>query len=184
MTNIIIVFPKQEDGRNIRNILVKNGFSVSGVCTSGAQVLQCIEELEEGIILSGYRYSDMIYAELHELLPASFQMLLVASPRYLGEVNMKDIVCVAVPIKSHELLATLGMMVEAAERKKYRRRKRAVKTRSEQDQLIIRRAKALLMERNHMTEEEAHRYIQKCSMDSGTSMTESAQMVMSLFGEV
>ena len=148
MTNIIIVFPKQEDGRNIRNILVKNGFSVSGVCTSGAQVLQCIEELED------------------------------------GEVNMKDIVCVAVPIKSHELLATLGMMVEAAERKKYRRRKRAVKTRSEQDQLIIRRAKALLMERNHMTEEEAHRYIQKCSMDSGTNMAESAQMVLSLLGEV
>ena len=97
---------------------------------------------------------------------------------------MKDIVCVAVPIKSHELLATLGMMVEAAERKKYRRRKRAVKTRSEQDQLIIRRAKALLMERNHMTEEEAHRYIQKCSMDSGTNMAESAQMVLSLLGEV
>ena len=37
-----------------------------------------------------------------------------------------------------------------------------------------------LMERNHMTEEEAHRYIQKCSMDSGTSLTETAQMVLSM----
>ena len=36
------------------------------------------------------------------------------------------------------------------------------------------------MERNHMTEEEAHRYIQKCSMDSGTSLTETARMVLSM----
>ena len=31
-----------------------------------------------------------------------------------------------------------------------------------------------------MSEEEAHRYIQKCSMDSGTNMLETAQMVISL----
>ena len=35
-------------------------------------------------------------------------------------------------------------------------------------------------ERNSMTEEEAHRYIQKCSMDSGTNLVETAQMVISL----
>ena len=36
------------------------------------------------------------------------------------------------------------------------------------------------MRRNHMTEEEAHRYIQKCSMDSGTNLIETAQMVLSI----
>ncbi len=48
--------------------------------------------------------------------------------------------------------------------------------------ILIDRAKALLMERNGMTEEEAHRYIQKCSMDSGTNIVETAQMVISLKG--
>lgn len=46
--------------------------------------------------------------------------------------------------------------------------------------MIVAQAKNLLMERNNMTEEEAHRYIQKCSMDSGTNLIETAQMVMSL----
>ena len=41
-------------------------------------------------------------------------------------------------------------------------------------------AKSILMERNGMTEEEAHRYMQKCSMDSGTNIVETAQMVLSL----
>ena len=45
---------------------------------------------------------------------------------------------------------------------------------------MIRQAKALLMERNNMTEEEAHRYLQKCSMDNGTNMVETAQMILTL----
>ena len=34
------------------------------------------------------------------------------------------------------------------------------------------------MARNRMTEEEAHRYLQKCSMDSGNNMAETAGMVL------
>ncbi len=43
--------------------------------------------------------------------------------------------------------------------------------------------KSLLIERNHMTESEAHRYMQKCSMDSGTNLVETAQMVLTLLTE-
>ena len=37
--------------------------------------------------------------------------------------------------------------------------------------------------RHYMTEEEAHRYLQKCSMDSGTNMLETAQMVLTIMSE-
>ena len=68
-------------------------------------------------------------------------------------------------------------MNQARRRKKLRSRP---KQRTEEEKKILWEAKAVLMERNHMTEEEAHRYIQKCSMDSGTSLTETAQMVLSM----
>jgi response regulator NasT len=45
---------------------------------------------------------------------------------------------------------------------------------------VIQRAKLLLMERNNMSEEEAHRYIQKTSMDSGTNLVEMAEMILSM----
>ena len=45
---------------------------------------------------------------------------------------------------------------------------------------MLEEAKGLLMERNGMSEEEAHRYIQKCSMDSGTNLVETAEMVLSM----
>ena len=40
------------------------------------------------------------------------------------------------------------------------------------------------MERNHMTEEEAHRYLQKTSMDSGTNLVETAQMLLDVDGSI
>ena len=42
------------------------------------------------------------------------------------------------------------------------------------------KASVLIMEKNQMTEEEAYRHIQKCSMDSGTNMVETAQMLLML----
>ena len=36
------------------------------------------------------------------------------------------------------------------------------------------------MSRNNLTEEEAHRYIQKRSMNNGTDMVETALMILSL----
>lgn len=37
------------------------------------------------------------------------------------------------------------------------------------------------MERNRLTEEGAHRYLQKRSMETGRTMAESARMVLMLF---
>ena len=54
---------------------------------------------------------------------------------------------------------------------------------SAEEQGVIRRAKKLLMKRNHLTEPEAHWYLQKTSMDTGRTMTESAHMVTMLIPE-
>ena len=71
------------------------------------------------------------------------------------------------------------MMLEARKRRKRRKRTRPQERSAEEKELIL-KAKALLMDRNTMTEPEAYRYIQKCSMDNGTSLTETAQMIISL----
>src|SRR5699024_12135453 len=63
------------------------------------------------------------------------------------------------------------------------RKKKQPKKRSQREENYIRNAKFLLMERNHLSEEEAHRYIQKSSMDSGTNMVETAQMILMLMFE-
>ena len=179
MANIIVAFSKPEDGKSIKNILMRSGFQVIAVCTSGAQALNCADGLSNGIVVSGYRFEDMIYQELRDYLPDCFEMLLVASPSRWAGHEPEGIVCLPMPLKVYDLVSTLEMMVQTQTRRR-KRRKPQPKERSEEEQILIDQAKALLMERNNMTEAEAHRYIQKCSMDSGTNMVETAQMVMSL----
>lgn len=179
MTGIVIVFPKAEDGKSIRNLLVRYGYEVSAVCTLGSQVLNQIDLMNSGIIISGYKYPDMHYLELKESLPEGFDMLLLASARVCTECADPDIICVTMPLKVQDLMSTLEMMCMHQMRRKKRLRSKP-KQRTEAEKRTLREAKEVLMERNRMTEEEAHRYLQKCSMDSGTSLTETAQMVLAM----
>lgn len=179
MVSMIVVFPKAEDAKNIRNILVRSGYQVAAVCTSGAQALSVTDRIESGIVVCGYRFTDMVYSQLLQDLPAGFQMLLVASSQMLASCEENGIVRLQLPLKVHDLVNTLELMTANLLRERKRARQRP-RTRSEGEKKLIADAKKLLMERNHMSEEEAHRYMQKCSMDSGTGLVETAQMVFAL----
>lgn len=179
MANVIVAFSKPEDARNIKNILMKNGFGVTSVCTSGAQALAQVENLHSGVIVCGYRLTDMLFAELRECLSPEFEMLMMSSPARWTSKMPQNVVCLPMPLKVHDLVSTLEMMVQAQARRR-RKFRQQPKQRNRQEHDLINQAKTLLMERGSMTEEEAHRYIQKRSMDSGTNMVETAQMVISL----
>ena len=83
------------------------------------------------------------------------------------------------PLKVHDLINTVDMMVQGIERRRRKLRSKP-RERNAEEVRLIKDAKEVLMNRNHMSEEEAHRYIQKCSMDSGTNMVETAQMVLTM----
>ncbi|MDE6890000.1 MAG: response regulator [Eubacterium sp.] len=179
--NIIVAFPKIENAKSVRGILQKSGYIVDAVCVSGTQALRAANDLDSGIIICTYRLPDMGYAELYDYLAPRYAMLLIGTEGQLRERAQADIVGLCVPLKVHELLQTVAMMAEVSARKKKTRR-RQPKDRSAQERRMIDQAKLLLAERNHFSEEEAHRYLQKHSMANGTSLTETAQMIISLMG--
>ena len=77
-------------------------------------------------------------------------------------------------------MQTVNMLLDTLERRK-RKRKLKPRARSDEDKMAISRAKEILMENHGMTEEEAHRYLQKRSMDSGTNLAEMARMVLEMY---
>ena len=182
MTNIIVVLPKAEDARGVKNILVRSGFRVTGVCTTGAQAISQADGLNDGIIICSFKLMDMVYSELHDCMPHGFEMLLMASNRFLSECERKGIVCLSMPLKVNDLISTVGMMCDEIQRRR-RKAKLKPRVRSAEEEADIKGAKELLMARNHMTEEEAHRYLQKCSMNSGTNIAETARMVLAMMKE-
>lgn len=174
---IIVVFPKMQDARNIMNAIVKQGFDVVLATTTGAQAISKANELDGGVIISGYKLTDMYYADLYEYLPKGFELILMASRAKLDNCYNNSIVCVEMPVRMRELIETLNMVAYRYEKQKKKNKKLERKA---ADKAIIERAKAVLMERNHMSEEEAHYYLQKTSMDAGTALVEVAEMVLSM----
>ncbi len=179
MTGIIIAFPSAEAGQKVKAILARNGFDVAGVCTNGSQVIQEANELDDGVVICSYRLPDMIYRELNEYLPSGFRMVTVTSRENWADNGDDNVISLSLPLKSHELLATMEMVVYNVQEAR-RRKKTRPRTRSPEEQELIGQAKGILMTRNNMTENEAHRYLQKTSMDNGTSLTETAQMILAM----
>ena len=152
-TSIVIALPKIEDAKKIRTVLNRYGFTVAAVCNSGANALASISELDGGV-------------------------LLMASRGVISEAPT-SVLCVGMPLKVGDLVNTVSMMISQIERR-WKKDKKKPKQRSWKEQNYISNAKMLLMERNHLSEDDAYRYIQKCSMDSGTNMVETAQMLLML----
>ena len=84
------------------------------------------------------------------------------------------------PIKAADLVDTVNLMYD----KLYYQMKRAKAKpaiRTEEEKQVITHAKLMLMQQKGMTEEEAHKYLQKKSMDNGTNLVETAHMILDVF---
>lgn len=194
MKGIIIVFSREDDGRKIGRALERNGFQDSVCCTTGAQALQEASVMDGGIVISGVRLKDMHCSQLREYLPKEVELLVVGPEAKLSDCP-SDVMTVAVPIRVFDLVNTVRMMMgrdggkesgRFSSRPQERPRdaqehSRRGKVRSPEDERVIQKAKQLLMERNRLSEEAAHRYLQKRSMEAGRTMAESARMVLVLY---
>ena len=177
MSGIIVAFPKAQDGTAIKNLLVRNGYDVVSSCTTGAQAINLADNLGEGIIISGTD-SDMLYTGILENVEGRFEMLPVASKQRLLE-DETGIAMLEMPIKVRDFLNSIEMM-ENNLFERTRKKKRKPGQRTKEEQAVINQAKEVLMDKNNMSENEAHRYIQKSAMDSGRTMVETAEMILAI----
>ncbi len=178
MGTVVVVLPRLEDSKKLQKILNSRGFSDVHACVNGAAALQEVNRHDRGMVISGPRLSDMHFLELLDHLPGYFELVIMGSASVVGEAAGAGLLALTTPLKVYDLVNTVEMVLAKTERR-YKKSKQ--KKRDEREENYIKNAKLLLMERNYLTEEEAHRYIQKCSMDNGTNMTETAQMILTLY---
>ena len=178
MSSIIVVMSKIEEARKIGGLLTKHGYRPDLVCTLAADALSESCRLENGVIICGGRLNDMSYIELNDCIPKYFR-LIILSRNIMNVEYPDDAVKLELPLKISELIHA----VEKEFGKYYRRpsdNKVVKQSRNPEDLKYIEMAKELLIKNKGMTEPEAHRYIQKTGMDNGTSLVETARMIILL----
>ena len=174
---IVVVLPKLENAKKVKKILLEHGFQTVFACSSASAALQMVGEYSYGLVISGYRMPDMYYLDLVDCLPRDFESILLGSEETVSQVR-RGILSLTMPVKAYDLVNAADMVLRQLGGGS--KRKPDTKKRSEKEQNYIRNAKFLLMERKLFDRGEAHKYLQKCSMDNGTNMVETAQMILTL----
>jgi len=188
MKNIIVAFTDHPAAQKIRTILTYNGFTVAGVCTSGAQVLSLIRRLSGGgIVICASKLHDMTTEFLAEQLTPEYDFLMLMHSNESTMNESQGIFSLMLPLKKSDLLDSVNMLLKTRELKpvknvfidKINEGKPVEKPgRSPEEKKLIESAKSVLMERNHMTEEQAHRFLQKRSMDNGSRLIDTANSIL------
>ena len=174
MEKIIVAFESEAACRRVREILESSGTAACVVCRSGDQIRRAVNRLGIPAVVCGYKLSDETAQEVFADLPPFCAMLLVAAQGLLELCQNDDIFKLAAPVSKGDLIASVRMLLQMG-----RRLERFVRpARSRGEQALITRAKQVLMERHGMTEAQAHRFLQKRSMDSGVRLVQTAQMVL------
>lgn len=173
MINIIIALNATK-GRDKLSLAIAGGgnYNILPAVNSGADVLKnVIRYGGKGVIICSEMLSDMHYTSLSAMLPDNYKILLIKKSGgsfYEKDANMAMLI---IPFSVGDLLATIETLsLHLTPKRPEKRVKRE----------LVEEAKAILIERNKMTEPQAHRFIQKQSMDTRTDINAVAEEIIRL----
>ena len=170
MREIIIASQNPQAAERIRSILQSDHIFVGYLYRSGAEVLSFASIRPDAVVICG-KLPDMTAAELAGMLPNGFDMVwLVPSGEPMFRSNL---ITLNMPLNRMEFLNTVRML--AANGAEQSRPRKTV--RSKEDEALLRGAKERLMARHHLSEREAHKLLQRRSMESGMRILEVARLI-------
>ncbi len=182
MRGVIVACKDPAMCEKLRVTLAGAGIEVFGTVTKGGSALRMASRYcdDGGVLLCTYAMNDMTAYELYKIKPDNFEMVVLLSARQRAILVGKGMVCINVPVNRNDLIETLAMLLidNKWSRLNSFGRKDQKPHRTEEEKQIIFKAKALLMDRNNMTEPEAHRFMQKKSMDTGESLVNIANQIL------
>lgn len=176
--SVIVAFESEKDREAIASLLEKNGLSVRCVCRTGQEAIRVFKQTGRSTIVCGFKFQDMTAQHLARALerdePA---ILMVARGKLLDLVEDGNIFRIPAPFRPAELVGAVRMLEQLS----HRSGKATARDRTEDEKQSISRAKELLMRQEHFTEEQAHRYLQRQSMETSLKMAEVARIILASY---
>lgn len=172
MEQVILAFEGNKTATHIRDILESEGVADCLICHSAAEVKRLARKQHVDVVICGHKLRDDSALGLAEDLPVSCFLLVIAQQSYLDLLGGENLFKLAAPVGRSDLLSTVDELLQETQRSSLRPR------RSQEEDQLIEAAKTALMARKGMTEEQAHRFLQKKSMDQGAKLTQTAREIL------
>ena len=178
MDTIIVAFENTALSQRFSDLMESTGTARCLTCRSGDQVRRLLNKQQAYCVVCSPHFRDGPAEWLCGDLPPFCSLLMVGPAHQLALCSDPDIFKLPTPIRREEALSTVSLLLQFGHRmERYTRHRR-----SPLEQDLIARAKALLMERDGLTEEQAHRTLQKRSMDQGLTLVHTARRTLAQGG--
>jgi len=177
MNRLLIAFEGAQAVRRIQEMLTASGLPPRAVCHTGAEVIRAVRYMGGGVIVCGAKFADMTADQLYEDLSGSAFMLVAAKSTQLDLCQNPGISRLSLPFNRQELAAKVEFLCRMDDRMD-ENSLRLRRKRSSEDENIIAAAKEKLMREMNITEPQAHRLLQRRSMDMRLSLPEAARLML------
>ena len=174
MDTVIVAFESTAMGERFRDVLESSGAAKCLLCRSGDQVRRLLGRQTVYCVVCSPHLTDGPAEWLSEDLPPFCSLLLVGPQHMLDHCGGDQVFKLATPIRREEAASTVRLLLQFGRRTEKLLRSRRCAAQQE----TVERAKGLLMERKGLSEEEAHRLLQKRSMDTGARLVQTARRVI------
>jgi response regulator NasT len=177
---IIIALSNIETANKLKTILTQEGYNIIGICASGNELIRLVLQYDPDLVLVSYKFTDMSLLDVYETLHDVTSFLAIVNEPYRSFIEEDtDIYCIGTKISNVLLTNSIDLIFQS--------KRRIIKLKQQveklehtlEDRKIIEKAKGALMINSGLTENEAFRYMQKISMDSGKKMKDIASLILS-----
>lgn len=178
MSSIIVANSNQDYAKKISAVLSSSGLHIGGVCTAGSQIIDFARKhYHGGVVICSMKLRDMPTIHLPHMLGTNYDFLYLVSSQFAGMCESLEHTSLIIPINRMSLISTVNMFLNIQDSTPLTIKKK-LKSGNFDEKVLITQAKNLLSERNNLTEAQAHRFIQKKSMNTGKKMVETAMIIL------
>ncbi len=179
MSSILVANSKADYAKKIAAVLHSGGLNVSSVCTAGSQVIDFTNRhYQGGVVVCSEKLSDMPALNLPRVVGSNYDFLFILKSQQANVSEFLSCTSLLLPINRVDLISTVNMLLNISDYSSLSIKKKMASGTLDEKQ-VLETAKNILIERNHFTEPQAHRFIQKKSMDTGKKMFETALIIIS-----
>ena len=115
MRYLIIAVADQDIAGKIKTLLAGRGLPVRGSCATASQALQIAADCDDGgVVICPINLPDMTAREMMGLLPESFDLLVLVTPRQQGMIVGAGVFTLTLPFSGPQLIDSAQQLLAYA----------------------------------------------------------------------
>lgn len=173
MRNIVIAASSKKLTATLEKMLDVSGMSVCASCTSASEVQSLWSDVGDAVLICA-TLKDLPSIYLSKIMPDSWDMILLLTSEQPFPYYVSNVIPINLPVTRLELAETV-QSVAGSMSSTFASKTTAKGARPKEETELIEKAKRKIMTERGFPEGDAHKLLQRYSMNSGITMVEAAK---------